>query len=183
MLASRAPTSIYYNMLHNNNIARARARVHARILVETWLRPPQAGPPNVVVHSCNLSLELRGDTPPPRRSPAVSVLQSAGYSLELRPTIWPSATKRGKTRRLRRSAVRHQQPRQSGSTVGTLRARRDSPRAAHFRASKKSQDSLAPICQSVMYAKSPGVCWMKGLSSSSSSKSSVYAGQVYHPVS
>lgn len=81
-------------MLHNNNIARARARVHARILVDTGLRPPQAGPPNVVVHSCNLSLELRGDTPPPRRSPAVSVLQSAGYSLELRPTNAPSATKR-----------------------------------------------------------------------------------------
>lgn len=143
MLASRAPTSIYYNMLHNNNIARARARVHTRILVDTGLCPPQAGPPNVVVHSCNLSLELRGDTPPPRRSPAVSVLQSAGYSPKLRPTIWPSATKRGTARRLRRPIVRHS----AAPTVGTLRARRDSPQAAHFRAPKRGPGYPGPLLE------------------------------------
>lgn len=36
-----------------------------------------------------------------------------------------------------------QQPRQSGSTVGTLRARRDSPRAAHFHAPKKTATEVA----------------------------------------
>lgn len=184
MLASRAPTSIYYNMLHNNNIARARARVHARILVDTGLRPPQAAPPNVVVHSCNLSLELRGDTPPPRAPPAVSVLQSAGYSLELRPTIWPSATKRGKARRLRRPVVRHS----AAPAVGGAQSGRCAPVGIRrerliFAHQKRSPDVRAPCAQSVMYAISPTLCHAIGSSSSSSSNSSMYAGQVYHPVS
>ena len=39
------------------------------------------------------------------------------------------------------------QPRQSGSTVGTLRARRDSPQAAHFRAPKRGPGYPGPLLE------------------------------------
>ena len=125
-----------------------RAR-RARILVGTGLRPPQAGPP-VLLFIFAISLWSFAGTP---RRP-VDLRQSPAYSPR---ATAPSCALPSGLRQLRGDRTGGplvgpsdtQQPRQSGSTVGTLRARRDSPRAAHFRAPKREPWHPGSLSRSV----------------------------------